>query len=1006
MSRHLVTAKLLSLAALGLLVTACGDDDGGVPQVCGDNAITGTEQCDATQLGGNTCRTIAGSFTGGTLGCTATCSFDTSGCTTGAEVCGNGDQETGEECDGNDLGGATCASVGAFLGGTLGCQGDCTFDVSLCEAAPSCGDHVRNGTEDCDDADLGAATCLTVGAYVGGTLGCRSDCTFDVSLCEAEIDCGNGDIDAPEQCDGTNLNNATCLTIAGGYVGGVLACGGDCRFDVTGCIAPACGDDVINQGTESCDGTDLGDETCESVGSFTGGVLACTAGCAFDTTGCIAPPTCGNGTLDAFEPCDATLLGGATCLTVPGGFGSGVLACAGDCTFDTTGCVLPFCGDGDINQGSEDCDGEDLGGQTCGDIAGYSGGVLTCSSGCELDLSGCLPDPFCGDHHVNQPAEDCDGADLDGQTCQTVGAFTGGDLACTAGCLFDTTGCTADPRCGDGVVNQGIEHCDGNDLSGQDCASVDSQFVSGALACAAGCTFDTSGCLTAADELAVVRQATSVPPTGLRLSAVYVTYVKPLVGDDPAGFFVQATAEGPALFVAVNPTSLSPVPAVGDRLGLTVRAVATVDGQKRATSVDSLVRESTGYDVSLLSQEVTGVADLVSAIDSYESELISADLELTGDPIPAGSGHVAATVNSTAVIGSPDLRLRLTSTVAAPLELETGCLLTVTETPLWRFNAVAQISAWNPGEISNLVCPAPRVLSAESTGSTTVVITFSRTLDPASVVDPGAQVVFDVAGFDALAASVVGSTLVVTTDAQVPGQTYQVIVDGTVTDTLGTGVDPAHDTATFTTPSANVCEPAVVISQLYPGGGNASATYCDDFVELHNRSGDDVDIAGWSLQYASETGSTWSVRAIPATPARIIPAGGFFLILLDGGTSPGCTAVPLVDLDLSTSTGMGGAGGKVALLSTSTAMSAGVCPVSAALQDFVEFGALAQSCASGTKATWSTNTLKSLSRGNDVGGHGPGCLFTSPPSTGGDFSIIDVTPRASTTPVEICECGQ
>lgn len=47
----------------------------------------------------------------------------------------------------------------------------------------------------------------------------------------------------------------------------------------------------------------------------------------------------------------------------------------------------PICGNG-VRQGSEDCDGSDFGGATCGDF-GCSGGALTCTSGCTIDTSGC-----------------------------------------------------------------------------------------------------------------------------------------------------------------------------------------------------------------------------------------------------------------------------------------------------------------------------------------------------------------------------------------------------------------------------------------------------------------------------------------------------------------------------------------------------------------------------------------------------------------------------------------
>ena len=47
---------------------------------------------------------------------------------------------------------------------------------------------------------------------------------------------------------------------------------------------------------------------------------------------------------------------------------------------------------------------------------------------------------------------------------------------------------------------------------------------------------------------------------------------------------------------------------------------------------------------------------------------------------------------------------------------------------------------------------------------------------------------------------------------------------------------------------------SVLISQVYGGGGNAGATLTHDFIELFNRSGQDVDVSGWSVQYASASG--------------------------------------------------------------------------------------------------------------------------------------------------------
>ncbi len=74
----------------------------------------------------------------------------------------------------------------------------------------------------------------------------------------------------------------------------------------------------------------------------------------------------------------------------------------------------------------------------------------------------------------------------------------------------------------------------------------------------------------------------------------------------------------------------------------------------------------------------------------------------------------------------------------------------------------------------------------------------------------------------------------------------------------------------------------IVISQLYGGGGNAGATYRNDYVELFNRGAAPVDITGWSLQYASATGSGWDFNKQPL--AGTIAPGEYYLISLASGS--------------------------------------------------------------------------------------------------------------------------
>src|SRR4051812_3073932 len=66
---------------------------------------------------------------------------------------------------------------------------------------------------------------------------------------------------------------------------------------------------------------------------------------------------------------------------------------------------------------------------------------------------------------------------------------------------------------------------------------------------------------------------------------------------------------------------------------------------------------------------------------------------------------------------------------------------------------------------------------------------------------------------------------------------------------------PAPEAGVAVQHSAISSNPDVVISQVYGGGGNAQAPYANDFVELFNRSQSVVSLSGWSIQYASATGT-------------------------------------------------------------------------------------------------------------------------------------------------------
>jgi len=194
--------------------------------------------------------------------------------------------------------------------------------------------------------------------------------------------CGDGKITDSEKCEMNNLDGETCETM--GFGEGTLSCQSNCMaFDTSGCGASAtCGDNKVD-GTDVCDGSDMGGESCETQG-FAQGTLKCQANCAgFDTSECGASTSCGDGNIDNGEVCDGKNLNGRTCEDE--GFEEGDLACSTDCrTFDKTDCYTPCspeCGD-------RVCGPDPVCGESCGECTGdweacSAGGQ--CEKTCDLE---------------------------------------------------------------------------------------------------------------------------------------------------------------------------------------------------------------------------------------------------------------------------------------------------------------------------------------------------------------------------------------------------------------------------------------------------------------------------------------------------------------------------------------------------------------------------------------------------------------------------------------------
>lgn len=407
------------------------------------------------------------------------------------EGCGNGIRDLGEVCDGNDMAGETCTSLG--LGdGTLTCRDDCSgFDRTQCGESSTCGDGVRADDELCDTNDLGGATCDALG-FNGGTVRCSASCTLDTSNCGAPLTCGDGIVQDGEVCDSAALAGETCEGL--GFGAGTLLCADDClSYNAAECGAgPSCGNGVLDDPNEVCDVESFGGATCASEG-FAPGFLTCRPNCTgFSTENC-GPPlaVCGDGIIDEDqgEECEPGNLNSKTCDDFTGLAGEGLTCNPDTCTFDVSACCVPDCGDAE-------CGLDPVCGSQCEDFCAddeICSDDNTCFDPCaEADCSGqgtCIVDDGearceCNEGLLNGPdltcvENPCDGATCSGQgecvltdnvaSCQcNEGYVAGDDLTCVNPCEGET--CSGNGTCS---VVEGAAQC-----------TCDSGYINdGALAC-------------------------------------------------------------------------------------------------------------------------------------------------------------------------------------------------------------------------------------------------------------------------------------------------------------------------------------------------------------------------------------------------------------------------------------------------------------------------------------------------------------------------------------------
>ena len=184
--------------------------------------------------------------------------------------------------------------------------------------------------------------------------------------------------------------------------------------------------------------------------------------------------------------------------------------------------------------------------------------------------------------------------------------------------------------------------------------------------------------------------------------------------------------------------------------------------------------------------------------------------------------------------------------------------------------------------------------------------------------------------------------------------------------------------------TAPPCAPAVVVSQVF-GGNSSTGAANQDFIELHNRTASPVSLSGWSLQYASASGSTWQVIPLSGSVA----AGGFFLV---GLATSGDGGVPLPAADFTAGTNLSASSGKVALVASTTALS-GACPAPGAAVDFVGYGAA--SCSEATPVS-GASVSQAVARRD-------ACVDSDSNAT--DFTAQAPAPRNAGSAAQACTCS-
>ncbi|MCU1228375.1 MAG: polymorphic outer membrane protein [Acidobacteria bacterium] len=430
--------------------------------------------------------------------------------------------------------------------------------------------------------------------------------------------------------------------------------------------------------------------------------------------------------------------------------------------------------------------------------------------------------------------------------------------------------------------------------------------------------------------------------------------------------------------------------AAGNALAAGFTSGQTYNVDRNAPTVSSVVRASSNPSRQASVDYTVTFSASVTGVDSADFALTTTGVTGASVSNVTGSG---ASYTVTVSTGSGDGTIRLDV-------VSNGTILGPTSVPMSSGFTSGEVYTIDktPPTVSSIVRASANPTSAASVNFT---VTYAEPVSGVSAQD-WSLTTTGVTGAAVTATNGSGTTYTITVDTGTGDGTIRldVITGGTVIDAAGNLLAAGFTGGETYTVNKSPVAPGLVISQLYGGNGNA---YANDYVELFNSTANPINITGYSLQYGSATGQFGSVATNVYTfPATTSIAANHYLTVKFG--TPGSGLPVTADIDVPTGLNMSGTSGKVALVTTGTALGCGATATPCALPDLRIIDLVAYGTANNAEGGSSVNDGTAISASAGPLRKGEGCTDTD--NNLNDFTVATtaagLAPRTAATAPHTC----